>query len=100
MRTRVRVTPQVAQFVKSLAPEPRRALRLAIKALAQDKGELKRLEENLRLHPSARRRASRHFPGRLSQRGRVIDCVFAEKRAVVYELFIKLRAEEIAKAAR
>ena len=47
MTTRVRVEAQVEAFVKSLAPEPRRALRQAIKALAQDKGDVKRLEGKL-----------------------------------------------------
>ena len=47
MTTRVKVAAQVEVFVKSLAPEPRRALRRAIKALAQDKGDLQRLEGKL-----------------------------------------------------
>lgn len=99
MRTRVQVTPQVAQFVKSLAPEPRRTLKLAIKALAQDKGDLKRLEGKLEGY--TRLRVAGHrviFREDFRSGERVIDCVFAEKRAIVYELFIKLRAEEIAGA--
>jgi mRNA-degrading endonuclease RelE of RelBE toxin-antitoxin system len=47
MTTRVRVSEQVESFVKALAPEPRRALRQAIKGLSQGKGDIKRLEGKL-----------------------------------------------------
>lgn len=99
MRTRVQVTPQATQFVKSLAPEPRRTLTLAIRALTQDKGDLKRLEGKLEGY--TRLRVAGHrviFREDFRSGERVIDCVFAEKRAIVYELFIKLRTEEIAEA--
>jgi mRNA-degrading endonuclease RelE of RelBE toxin-antitoxin system len=96
MKTKVRVSPQVTAFVKSLAPEPRRNLTLAIKALAQGRGDCQRLEGKLedfsRLRVSGHRVIFReHYQGGR----RIIDCVFAEKRAVVYELFIQLRAAEL-----
>src|ERR1043166_9268606 len=47
MRTKVNVASQVEDFVKSLAPERRRRLRMAIKALANDRGDIKRLEGGL-----------------------------------------------------
>ena len=50
MKTRVKVEAQVETFVKSLAPEPRRKLTLAIKALSEDQGDLKRLEGKLDGH--------------------------------------------------
>ena len=95
MKTSVRVSPQVAQFVKSLAPEPRRALKRAIKFLAADKGDIKRLEGKLEEFTRLRVSGHRVIFHESCQRGeRVVDCVFAEKRAVVYELFLQLRAEE------
>ena len=44
MKAKVNVESQVEVFVKSLAPEPRRRLAQAIKALAKDQGDTKRLE--------------------------------------------------------
>ena len=47
MKTEIRVAPQVEAFVKSLAPEPRRRLRLAIRGLATGRGDIKSLEGKL-----------------------------------------------------
>lgn len=40
MKTKVELDPQVAEFVRSLAPEPRKRLREALHGLEQDKGDL------------------------------------------------------------
>src|SRR5438477_13004782 len=94
MRTRVKVESQVESFVKSLAPHPRRRLTQAIKALAHDKGEIKRLEGKLEGYSRLRVAGHRVIFLERAERGeRIIDCVFAEKRAVVYELFVKLASE-------
>jgi len=47
MKTEVRVAPRVQEFVKSRAPEPRQALRKAIKSLAREGGDIKALEGKL-----------------------------------------------------
>jgi mRNA interferase RelE/StbE len=95
MTTRVKVEAQVEAFVKSLAPEPRRALRQAIKGLAQDKGDLKRLEGRLSGYHRLKVAGYRVIYGERFDAGqRRIDCVFAKERAVVYDLFLQLRAEE------
>ena len=96
MKNRVRVSDQVACFVKSLAPEPRRHLNLAIKSLARGKGDVRRLEG--KLAGFSRLRVSGHrviFCETHSGGQRILDCIFAEKRAVVYELFLRLCAEEL-----
>ncbi len=96
MKTRVHVSPQVIAFVKSLAPEPRRKLTQAIKALAGDRGEVKPLEGKLAGY--SRLRVSGHrvlFREVFRSGARHIDCVFAEKRSIVYDLFIQLTAEEL-----
>ena len=84
MKTKVRVETQVEEFVKALAPEPRRRLRLAIRALADDSGDLTSLEGSLagfsRLRVSGYRVIDAERIGRGS---RVIDCLFAERRAFV-----------------
>ena len=41
MKVRVELDPQVAAFVCSLAPEPRKRLRQALHGLEHEKGDLK-----------------------------------------------------------
>ncbi len=96
MKTSVQVTPQVIAFVKSLAPEPRGKLDRAIEALADDRGDVQRLEG--KLEGFSRLRVSGHrviFREILRSGARNIDCVFAEKRSIVYDLFVQITAEEI-----
>lgn len=96
MRTRVQVEMQVEAFVKSLAPEPRRRLTLAIKALAKEHGDVKRLEGKLAGYSRLRVAGYRViFAERSSPGERIIDCIYAEKRAVVYELFVRLLSESL-----
>ncbi len=47
MTTRVRVNRRVEDFIRALAPELRRAVWEAIKALAKDQGDVKQLEGKL-----------------------------------------------------
>ena len=94
MKTRVKVEAQVETFVKSLAPEPRRKLTIAINALAEDKGDLKRLEGKLEGYVRLRVAGYRIiFKERFEKGERIIDCFFAENRSVIYELFIRLLSE-------
>ena len=96
MRTEVRVAPQVEAFVKSLAPEPRQALRKAIKALAKDEGDTKSLEGKLSGWHRLRVRSHRVIFKETAGRGfRVVNCVFANRRSVVYEMFAQLLADEL-----
>ena len=89
---RIRLAPQVVEFVRSQAPEPRRRLRRALRALAADKGDLKPLEgplqEYWRLRVGPYRIIVRYATPK------TIECVFAERRSLVYELFEKLLAAE------
>ena len=95
MKTKIRVEAQVEAFVKSLAPDPRRRLRLAIRGLADGRGDTKSLEGNLadycRLSVTGYRVI---YKERSERGGRVIDCVFAERRALVYEIFARLLTEQ------
>ena len=94
MRTNVRVTPQVESFVKSLAPEPRGRLTHAIKALAKDQGDRKQLEGKLQGYLRLRVAGYRVICRARAEKGeRFLDCIFAENRAVVYELFLRLLSE-------
>ena len=88
MRTRVKASEQVEAFVKSLAPEPRRVLTRGLKELAHGKGDIKQLEGAL--EGFARLRVAGYrviFTSRSEDGQRLIECVFAERRAVIYELF-------------
>jgi len=96
MKTSVHVSPQVVAFVKSLAPEPRASLARAIKALAVDHGVVERLEGTLAGYSRLRVSGHRVIFREVFRRGaRHIDCVFAEKRSIVYDLFVQLTAEEL-----
>ena len=85
MNYRVTVKKQVMDFAASLAPEPRRALRKGILGLAQEQGDIKALTDELagwsRLRVGRYRVVFRFRPGRM------VECVFAEERRLVYELF-------------
>jgi mRNA-degrading endonuclease RelE of RelBE toxin-antitoxin system len=91
MRIRVELDPQVADFVRALAPEPRKRLREALHRLEQEQGDLRQLEADLagyvRLRVGGYRVILRFFA---AGGQRVARCVFAEKRAVVYELFAEI----------
>ena len=91
MKTRVELDPQVAEFARSLAPEPRRRLRAALRGLEKEEGDLKQLEADLTGYARLRVGSYRvilRFYADVGQR--VARCVFAERRAVVYELFSEI----------
>ena len=98
MRTKVEVAEQVQDFVRSLAPDPRRNLTRAIKAVAQDAGDRKLLEGKLtgyhRLRVAGYRVIYHEHP---VGGARVVSCIFAERRSVVYELFQQMLLKELAK---
>jgi mRNA interferase RelE/StbE len=84
----IKPSAQVAAFLRSLAPEPRRQLRLAIRSLALGRGDVKALEGELAGYWRLRAGSYRVI---LWQSATVIECVFAERRSIIYEIF----AEEL-----
>jgi mRNA-degrading endonuclease RelE of RelBE toxin-antitoxin system len=95
VKTKIRIEAQVEAFVKSLAPDPRRRLRLAIRGLADGRGDTKSLEGNRAEYCRSSVTGYRViFKERSERGGRVIDCVFAERRALVYEIFTRLLTEQ------
>jgi mRNA-degrading endonuclease RelE of RelBE toxin-antitoxin system len=84
MKIRVELDPQVADFVRALAPDPRKRLRTGLRGLEQEKGDIKQLEADLagyaRLRVGGYRVIVRFYADGAR---RVARCVFAEKRAVV-----------------
>ncbi len=85
MSYRVTVRPEVQRFASTLGPEHRRALKRAILSLAQEKGDIMALSDELagyhRLRVGRFRVIFRYLPGL------EIECVFAGERRIVYEIF-------------
>jgi mRNA-degrading endonuclease RelE of RelBE toxin-antitoxin system len=96
MKTEVRWSSQVADFTASLAPEPRKKLRAAIRALADDKGNIRPLVDDLlgyhRLRVGDLRVIYREG---FTSGKRICFCLFSERRDVVYELFRKMVLDDI-----
>jgi mRNA-degrading endonuclease RelE of RelBE toxin-antitoxin system len=95
MKTRVELDPQVVAFVRSLAPEPRRRLRTALRSLDSGQGDLRALEGDLtgytRLRVGSYRVVIRFY---IEDGQTIARCVFAERRSVVYELLAELLTGE------
>jgi len=84
----IKPSVQVAEFLRSLAPEPRRRLRLAIRSLAQGRGDIQAMEGDLGCYWRLRVGSYRVI---FWQGASVIECVYAERRSIIYEIF----AEEL-----
>jgi len=96
MRTEVRVGGQVEKFVKGLAPEPRRGLTRAIKGLAQGQGDVKLLEGRLAGYYRLRVANYRVIYHESARSGvRSLNCLYANYRSVVYEMFAAILAEQL-----
>lgn len=90
---RVRLTAQVVDFVRSQAPEPRRRIRKALAELASGRGDVKQLEGPLQAYCRLRVGPFRVI---LSYRNaKSVDCVFAERRGIVYEVFAETMIERL-----
>ena len=85
MSFKVKVRPQVRVFATTLGMEHRRIFKRAVLGLATEKGDIRALGDNLsgyyRLKVSRFRVIFRYTPGQ------VIECVFAEERKLIYEIF-------------
>jgi len=93
----VEVSDQVAGFIRCQSPEPRRFLRLALRGLGQERGDIKALEGPLNGFYRLRVRGYRViFDQALSKSGKpVIRCLFAERRDIVYEVFCQYVSDRI-----
>jgi len=96
MKAEVQWSEQVWNFVGSLGPDSKKQLRAGIRALADDRGDIKPLVDDLlgyhRLRVSQFRIIYREaFEKSVSLR----KCLFAERRDVVYEIFRKMLLDDI-----
>ena len=86
--TQVNLSTQVLEFCGSLAPEPRRKLRTALRGLQKDQGDIKSLEGPLTGYHRIRSGSYRVIFARRVRAGRAeIDCLYGEHRALIYEIF-------------
>ena len=91
METRVELSEQVVRFVARRAPEPRRVLRAALRGLAHERGDICTLEGPLKDFHRLRVGGYRIiFAYRVTGRRRRIQCLYAERRSAVYEVFEQL----------
>lgn len=84
----VRVQEEVVDYLRRLAPQPRHALRLAIKNLANETGDIKPLTDEL--EGFYRLRVGSHrviFEYQIIAGSRVITCIFVGPRKWIYEVF-------------
>jgi len=80
----VRLSEQVVTFVRQLPPESKKRVRSALRDLRDLKGDLKELESPLdgycRLRIFQFRVIVKIHP-------KSVDCIFIERRSIVYEVF-------------
>jgi mRNA interferase RelE/StbE len=85
----------VEHFIKSLAPEPRRRVRDALRLLEQGKGDIRSLERDLtgfcRLRVGRYRVVFHYVPGK---DGPECFCDYAESRNIIYEQLAAILSEE------
>ncbi len=93
---KVVVSGQVVTFVRRLAPEPHRQVRRALRDLAAGKGEIRNLEGPLDGYSRLRVGAYRIIFSYEARR--TIECVFAERRSLVYEVFARVLADQLTAA--
>ena len=85
---KIELEAQVVTFVRSLAPEPRKAVRRAFLRLEQERGDIRPLEGELQNY--YRLRVLRYriiFHYAVVGRKRTIRCVYAAPRSIIYEVF-------------
>jgi len=94
---KVELSQQVIDFVRSQAPESRHKLRLALRRLATEKGDIKELEGPLTRYSRLRVGAFRIIFIRepKADGGPCIRCIFAERRDTVYTIISHMLRHDI-----
>jgi len=84
MMRQIRLSDQVADYICLLPPTPKKRVRSALKGLQHLEGNLKELE-----HPLDSYCRLRVFQFRviLKINKDTVDCIFIERRSIVYEVF-------------
>ena len=95
-KAEVLLAGQVKDFLASLAPDPKKKLRAGIRGLESDQGDIKDLVDELLGYKRLRVGSFRVIYMESSKAGRPVrECVFAERRHVVYELFAQMVLDDL-----
>ena len=81
----VRVSTQVVDYAKRLAPEPRRTIKVGLESLREERGDIRALEANLSGYYRLRVGKYRLIFNYAADGA--IEVIFIEERQLVYELF-------------
>ena len=101
METKVELSEQVVRFVARMAPEPRRALRAALRRLSRERGDIRVLEGPLKDYHRLRVGGYRIILAyRVTGKLRSIQCIYAERRDAVYEVFAQLLKKHLLESER
>ena len=96
MKSEVQWSEQVRTFVAAQAPESRKRLRVGIRGLGSDRGEIEALVDDLLGYKRLRVGDFRVVYREAFERGvPVRKCLFVERRSLVYELFRKMVLDDI-----
>ena len=80
----VQLSTQVVDYIRRLPPIPKKRIRSALKGLRKLEGDLKELEEPLEGYTRLRMYQFRVI---LSIQPDSVDCIFIERRSILYEIF-------------
>lgn len=94
---KVEVSDQVMAFIKRQAPEPRRRLRLALRKLSGEHGDIRSLEGPLAGYSRLRVGSYRIILAYVTERRKhsCLRCIFAEKRDTVYSVFSEMLKRQV-----
>jgi mRNA interferase RelE/StbE len=88
MKAKVELADQVLEFLRRLAPNPRKAVRAGLHGLEEGRGDLKALEGDLAGYWRLRITKYRIIFSYATRAGQpVAQCVYAAERGIVYEIF-------------
>jgi mRNA-degrading endonuclease RelE of RelBE toxin-antitoxin system len=91
MKNEIQLSGQVLQFLAGLAPDQKKKLRTAMRCLETDAGDLKDLVDALTGYKRLRVGNFRVIYLETFKNGRPVrECIFGERRNVVYELFSEM----------
>lgn len=83
---RVEILEQVAEFIRTLAPESRKTVRAALRKLEREEGDVRALEGPLKSYCRLRVGGNRIIFAYASG-GKTLRCIYADRRSVVYDVF-------------
>ena len=95
---KVELSEQVVDFVRRLPPDPRRRLRRALRDLAHERGDIKPLEGPLEGY--CRLRVGAYRVVLSYARRATLQCVFAERRSIIYELLVEFLESRLTRSQR